>query len=69
MAVVKLTSRKSGVDLRDVVAAQGWFTPEQEAARTKAYEDMIVHRFKTKLPLSAIERKEARALIKAREGK
>lgn len=42
----------------------GWFTEEEEAQHKRDYNAVLVDRYQRGLPLSGIDKKEARKLIR-----
>lgn len=42
--------------------ANGWTTPEEEAAKTATYEQMLVERFDKRLPMSNWDKRDARRI-------
>jgi len=47
----------------------GWTTPEEEAEKTRAYEDALIARYVEGLPLTRVDRREAVALLKERNAR
>lgn len=46
----------------------GWTSPEEEFAKTRAYEDALLARYVGGLPLTRLDRRDARRIAKVRFG-
>lgn len=45
----------------------GWTNPEEQAQIQRAYEDELVRRYEQKLPLTKLDKRDARRIIRQRK--